>query len=126
MGVVGEAIPTFPRWRHPYWGGNLRLHLLRPLILISRLAFVFSSGESGAGKTVAAKYIMGYISKVSGGGEKVQVLLTDQFPHRSLACLNAVCACSFLSISLLGQKEKSDVISAAKTLPPTNLLYLSI
>lgn len=31
------------------------------------------SGESGAGKTVAAKYIMGYISKVSGGGEKVQV-----------------------------------------------------
>nr|XP_021532449.1 unconventional myosin-If [Aotus nancymaae] len=30
------------------------------------------SGESGAGKTVAAKYIMGYISKVSGGGEKVQ------------------------------------------------------
>lgn len=31
------------------------------------------SGESGAGKTVAAKYIMGYISKVSGGGQKVQV-----------------------------------------------------
>uniref|UniRef100_H2LZF3 Osteoclast-stimulating factor 1 n=1 Tax=Oryzias latipes TaxID=8090 RepID=H2LZF3_ORYLA len=30
------------------------------------------SGESGAGKTVAAKYIMGYISKVSGGGSKVQ------------------------------------------------------
>lgn len=32
-----------------------------------------NSGESGAGKTVAAKYIMGYISKVSGGGSKVQV-----------------------------------------------------
>ncbi len=30
------------------------------------------SGESGAGKTVAAKYIMMYISKVSGGGGKVQ------------------------------------------------------
>uniref|UniRef100_A0A8D0G3C3 Myosin IEb n=1 Tax=Sphenodon punctatus TaxID=8508 RepID=A0A8D0G3C3_SPHPU len=30
------------------------------------------SGESGAGKTVAAKYIMGYVSKVSGGGPKVQ------------------------------------------------------
>lgn len=33
-----------------------------------------SSGESGAGKTVAAKYIMGYVSKVSGGGSKVQVI----------------------------------------------------
>nr|XP_057929823.1 unconventional myosin-If [Doryrhamphus excisus] len=33
---------------------------------------VIISGESGAGKTVAAKYIMGYISKVSGGGAKVQ------------------------------------------------------
>uniref|UniRef100_A0A670KGX4 Myosin IE n=1 Tax=Podarcis muralis TaxID=64176 RepID=A0A670KGX4_PODMU len=29
-------------------------------------------GESGAGKTVAAKYIMSYISKISGGGPKVQ------------------------------------------------------
>ncbi|KAM6995458.1 myosin IEb [Tautogolabrus adspersus] len=33
---------------------------------------VIISGESGAGKTVAAKYIMSYISKVSGGGDKVQ------------------------------------------------------
>ncbi|KAL4660777.1 unconventional myosin-Ie-like isoform X1 [Arapaima gigas] len=33
---------------------------------------VIISGESGAGKTVAAKYIMSYISKVSGGGHKVQ------------------------------------------------------
>lgn len=38
------------------------------------------SGESGAGKTVAAKYIMGYISKVSGGGEKVQVSLLFPLP----------------------------------------------
>lgn len=37
------------------------------------LSCVGNSGESGAGKTVAAKYIMGYISKVSGGGSKVQV-----------------------------------------------------
>ncbi|XP_026072490.1 unconventional myosin-Ie-like [Carassius auratus] len=34
---------------------------------------VIISGESGAGKTVAAKYIMSYISKVSGGGPRVQV-----------------------------------------------------
>jgi len=34
---------------------------------------VIISGESGAGKTVAAKYIMGYIAKVSGGGPKVQI-----------------------------------------------------
>jgi myosin I len=32
----------------------------------------FFSGESGAGKTVAAKYIMAYISRVSGGGDRVQ------------------------------------------------------
>ena len=47
------------------------------MFIVAFLFFTFLlcrvSGESGAGKTVAAKYIMGYISKVSGGGSKVQV-----------------------------------------------------
>jgi ABC-type dipeptide/oligopeptide/nickel transport system ATPase component len=36
------------------------------------LVLVFRSGESGAGKTVSAKYIMSYVARVSSGGERVQ------------------------------------------------------
>ena len=36
------------------------------------ILILLTSGESGAGKTVAAKYIMSYVARVSGGGERVQ------------------------------------------------------
>lgn len=47
-------------------------NMYRNMIIDRENQCVIISGESGAGKTVAAKYIMGYISKISGGGPKVQ------------------------------------------------------
>uniref|UniRef100_A0A8C8FDF2 Osteoclast-stimulating factor 1 n=1 Tax=Oncorhynchus tshawytscha TaxID=74940 RepID=A0A8C8FDF2_ONCTS len=47
-------------------------NMYRNMMIDQENQCVIISGESGAGKTVAAKYIMGYISKVSGGGDKVQ------------------------------------------------------
>ncbi|XP_043909677.1 unconventional myosin-If [Protopterus annectens] len=47
-------------------------NMYRNMMIDGENQCVIISGESGAGKTVAAKYIMGYISKVSGGAEKVQ------------------------------------------------------
>uniref|UniRef100_A0A3P8WP09 Myosin IF n=1 Tax=Cynoglossus semilaevis TaxID=244447 RepID=A0A3P8WP09_CYNSE len=47
-------------------------NMYRNMMIEGENQCVIISGESGAGKTVAAKYIMGYISKVSGGGSKVQ------------------------------------------------------
>ncbi|KAM4690360.1 unconventional myosin-Ie-like [Rhinophrynus dorsalis] len=46
--------------------------MYRNMLIDGENQCVIISGESGAGKTVAAKYIMGYVSKVSGGGPKVQ------------------------------------------------------
>ena len=42
------------------------------MLIDSENQCVIISGESGAGKTVAAKYIMSYITRVSGGGARVQ------------------------------------------------------
>ncbi|XP_036394223.1 myosin IEb [Megalops cyprinoides] len=47
-------------------------NMYRNMMIDQENQCVIISGESGAGKTVAAKYIMSYISKVSGGGPKVQ------------------------------------------------------
>ncbi|MEE6487309.1 hypothetical protein FKM82_014858 [Ascaphus truei] len=47
-------------------------NMYRNMLIDGENQCVIISGESGAGKTVAAKYIMGYISKVSGGGSQVQ------------------------------------------------------
>uniref|UniRef100_A0A8C1IHV0 Osteoclast-stimulating factor 1 n=1 Tax=Cyprinus carpio TaxID=7962 RepID=A0A8C1IHV0_CYPCA len=52
-------------------------NMYRNMMIDSENQCVIISGESGAGKTVAAKYIMSYISKVSGGGTKVQVGLSS-------------------------------------------------
>ncbi|XP_075885012.1 myosin IEb [Nelusetta ayraudi] len=47
-------------------------NVYRNMMIDNENQCVIISGESGAGKTVAAKYIMSYVSKVSGGGDKVQ------------------------------------------------------
>lgn len=67
--VLLQDPPQSPQDGWLWWG-----HFTSPLLCH------LHSGESGAGKTVAAKYIMGYISKVSGGGDKVQVGLLSPLP----------------------------------------------
>lgn len=47
-------------------------NMFRNMLIDSENHCVIISGESGAGKTVAAKFIMNYLAKVSGGGPSVQ------------------------------------------------------
>ncbi|XP_046696480.1 unconventional myosin-Ie isoform X2 [Silurus meridionalis] len=47
-------------------------NMYRNMMIERESQCVIISGESGAGKTVAAKYIMSYVSRVSGGGPRVQ------------------------------------------------------
>ncbi|EDQ91894.1 uncharacterized protein MONBRDRAFT_31331 [Monosiga brevicollis MX1] len=44
----------------------------RNMLIDSENQCVIISGESGAGKTVCAKFIMNYITRVSGGGSEIQ------------------------------------------------------
>ncbi|XP_052123609.1 unconventional myosin-Ie-like, partial [Frankliniella occidentalis] len=46
--------------------------MFRNLLIDAESQCVIISGESGAGKTVAARYIMSYIARISGGSDKVQ------------------------------------------------------
>lgn len=46
--------------------------MFRNMLIDYESQCVIISGESGAGKTVDAKHIMSYISRISGGGQKVQ------------------------------------------------------
>ncbi|CAD5211123.1 unnamed protein product [Bursaphelenchus xylophilus] len=47
-------------------------NMYRNMMIDTESQCVIISGESGAGKTVAAKYIMTYVARISGGGSRVQ------------------------------------------------------
>ncbi|ERE76527.1 myosin-Ie-like protein [Cricetulus griseus] len=62
----------FAQYENPPHIYALADSMYRNMIIDRENQCVIISGESGAGKTVAAKYIMSYVSRVSGGGPKVQ------------------------------------------------------
>ncbi|MCL4163457.1 UNVERIFIED_CONTAM: hypothetical protein GTU68_043342 [Idotea baltica] len=47
-------------------------NMYRNMLIDNESQCVIISGESGAGKTVSAKFIMNYITRISGGGTRVQ------------------------------------------------------
>lgn len=85
------------------------------------------SGESGAGKTVAAKYIMGYISRVSGGGSKVQVraaLLLCSL-HRRTVCTQQLHKMSDIP-HVLGFTERHTCFSRTPSRSEKQLRFFSL
>jgi len=62
-----QGAATYENPPHVY---ALADNMYRNMTIDSENQCVIISGESGAGKTVAAKFIMDYISKISGGGER--------------------------------------------------------
>lgn len=59
----------FPAQPHIY---ALTDDCYRNMLIDSENQCIIISGESGAGKTVCAKFIMNYIAKVSGGGGDIK------------------------------------------------------
>ena len=56
--------------------------MYRNLLIENENQCVIISGESGAGKTVSAKHIINYITKVSGGNNSTKVqLIKDIIVH---------------------------------------------
>ena len=57
------------RWAWFQYSSFKKWNFFRNLTIDNESQSVIISGESGAGKTVAAKFVMNYISNISGGGE---------------------------------------------------------
>ena len=75
------------RWFFSPWLGII----FRNLTIDNESQCVIISGESGAGKTVCAKFVMNYISRISGGGpavDQVKQIILASNPVRSFVLPN--------------------------------------
>lgn len=61
--------------------------------MLTPYSMVMCRGESGAGKTVSAKFVMNYITKVSGGGQDVQVIIWEFLAYQLPLLLLLLLAC---------------------------------